>query len=142
MDSQEDVERKLNAITFLAIDHGMGSVSDGCCPMTAFAITEDEEGKRTLDRFITERIEQGVERAKQFVDEKRGTIERYAFAWDGFVTIEGRKWDAILVEAGDRFQDNGYLMCQRYDRKGLIRKKNVPVGNVALIGTPASRIRK
>jgi hypothetical protein len=142
MDPLEDVETRLNDITFLALDHGMGSITDGGGPLIPFALTENQNGERTLDRFVTERLEQGVERAKQFVDESKDAIDRYAVAWDGFITLEGKKWDAILVEAGDRFQETGYLMCQRYERKGFIRKRNVPVGNPALIGKPLSRIRK
>jgi hypothetical protein len=33
-------------------------------------------------------------------------------------------------------------MCQRYEKKGFLRKRNVPVGNPALIGKPVSRIGK
>jgi hypothetical protein len=142
MNSVENNEVRLNDIAFLALDHGMGSIAEGCGSLIPFAVTENAAGERTLDRFVTERIEQGVDRAKQFVDESKDKIERYAFAWDGFVTIEGRKWDAILVEAGDRHQETGYLMCQRYEKKGLLRKKYVPVGNPAMIGKPPSRIKE
>jgi hypothetical protein len=57
------------------------------------------------------------------------------------VTIEGKKWDAILVEAGDKIAETGILLCQRYQKKGLFRKGVEPVGNPGFLGKPVSRIR-
>ena len=137
----DNIETKLNDITFMAIDHGIHSIADGVGPLIPFTIIEKSNGEKVLARFVTERIEDGLGKAKKHIEENKADIERYAIAWDGFVTIEGKKWDAILVESGDKFQDNGYLMCQRYERKGLIKKKNEQFGNPALIEKPISRIK-
>src|SRR5437660_10370696 len=142
MDTPQNTEIKLNDVMFLALDHGMDSIDDDSAPLIPMAFIENEKGERTLQRFVTERLEEGVERAKQFVAQNKDSVARYAITWDGFITVQGRKWDAILVEAGDRFQETGYLMCQRYEKKGLLNKKNVPCGNPALIEKPPSRIRK
>jgi hypothetical protein len=137
----DDIEIKLNDITFMAIDHGIHSIADGHEPLIPFVIIEKSGGERVLARFVTDRIEDGSEKSKRYIEENKAGIERYAIAWDGFVTIEGEKWNAILVESGDRFQEKGYLMCQRYAQKGLIKKKSEPFGNPALIGKPNSRIK-
>ncbi|HVL08083.1 MAG TPA: hypothetical protein VM512_02850, partial [Burkholderiaceae bacterium] len=71
-------------------------------------------------------------------------IARYAIAWDGYVTVEGRKWDAILVEAGDASAPDGMLLAQRYEAKeaGFFSKKrrNVGVGNPLAVGSTPSRL--
>ena len=137
----QDTEALLNDVMFMALDHGMKSITDGAGPLIPFAITESNAGERTLNRFVSERIEEGVETAKIHVDKLRGGIVRYAIAWDGYATVQGKKWDAVLVEAGDCDSDAAYLMIQRYEKKGWIRKKNVPYGNPALIDRPPSRLR-
>lgn len=142
MDAPPNNEVRLNDIMFLALDHGMESIADNSGPLIPMVFTENQKGERTLQRFVTEQLEEGVEKAKQFVEQNKSSLDRYAVAWDGLVTVQGRKWDAILVEAGDRFQDAGYLMCQRYEKKGLLKKKNVPCGSPGLLEKPLSRIRR
>jgi hypothetical protein len=137
----KDAETLLNDITFMALDHGMNSIEGGAGPLIPFAVTESASGEKSIHRFATDQLEDGLEAAKKHVDGSRGSIVRYAIAWDGFVTINGKKWDAVLVEAGDCQSDTGYLMIQRYEKKGLIRKKNVPHGNAGLAGRPQSRLK-
>jgi hypothetical protein len=137
----QDPETLLNDVMFMALDHGISSIADGTGPLIPFVITENKSGERTLKRFVSERVEEGVDTAKSHVDQLRGGIVRYAIAWDGYATVQGKKWDAVLVEAGDCNSDSAYLMIQRYERKGWLRKKNVPHGNPALIDRPPSRIK-
>ena len=54
-------------------------------------------------------------------------------AFDGFITWEEKKYDAIIVRAFDKTQDEGFELCQRY-----VPKENEdgiePIGNSALLG--------
>lgn len=135
-------EIKLNDLMFLALDHAVDSVRETADLLIPFVLTEKDGEKRILTRFAAERVEQGVEQAKKHIEEKKEDSDRYAIAWDGFVTIEGTKWDAMLVEAGDKKGDTGILLCQRYQKKkGFFKKGIEPVGNAALLGKPASRIK-
>jgi hypothetical protein len=134
-------EVKLNDLMFLALDHAIESNRESGGPLTPFSITEDVNGKRTLTRYAAERLEEGEARGKKRIEESKADIVRYAFAWDGYVTIGGKKSDAILVEAGDKVAETGILLCQRYETKGLIKKSVVPFGNPALVGRPSSRIK-
>ena len=134
-------EELLNDITFMAIDHGMESIKDDAAPLIPFAIYFENKGEKKIERFLTERLEDGPDKAKERIDSLCGSISRFAIAWDGYVTIEGKKWDAIIVESGSSDLDSGYLMCQRYERKGLFKKKNLPHGNPALMEKPKSRLR-
>jgi hypothetical protein len=57
----------------------------------------------------------------------------YAIAWEVYLTIENKKWDAIFVEAGVSANEKALISAQRYEKKGIIKKKNVAVGNAALV---------
>ena len=48
-----------------------------------------------------------------------------------------KKWDAVLVEAGEQGGEFGVLLAQRYEKKGILKKRNHPVGNPALVSKPA-----
>ncbi|WP_349956805.1 hypothetical protein [Rhizobium sp. ZPR3] len=127
---------------FLAIDHGFTSIEDGGGPACSVHNDCGLSGTKKLTRFAMEKLEDGVEAAKNSVA-STGAIAMYAIAWDGFVTLEGRKWDAICVEAGEAQAEFGALFCQRYttEKKGLLRRtRSVRVGNPALIGRPRSRL--
>ena len=68
----------------------------------------------------------------------------YAIAWDGYLTTENTRADAILVEAADKADEHGVLYGQRYKTvtKGLRRQKvSERVGEPALLGRCDSRFR-
>jgi hypothetical protein len=139
--TEEEPPTEFNDLMFLALDHGLSCIEDGNGPLIPFAMTHTKGGERKLQRFVCDRIEEGIDRAKAFVEEHYNEISMYAVAWDGYITLEGKKWDAIFVEAGMRDRFTGYLLCQRYKtRKKLFRKENVAEGNPALVGNPPSRI--
>lgn len=132
---------KLNDLMFLALDHAVDSIRDSGGPLTPFSITEDENGKRVLARYAGERLDESEAHGKKKIEEAKAGILRYAFAWDGFVTIDGKKWDAILAEAGDKVAERGMLLCQRYEKEGLTKESVKPFGNPALVDKPSSRIK-
>jgi len=117
MSDPSSEEVMLNDLMFLALDHAIESIKDTGGPLTPFSITEDAAGGKILTRYAAERLEEGEILGKKKIEEAKARIVRYAFAWDGFVTIEGKKWDAILVEAGDKTRETGLLLCQRYQKK-------------------------
>lgn len=128
---------------FLAIDHGFGSIEKGGGPLVPFTIVVETSGKKQLNRFVTERLEDGVKKAKASITASQ-SLSMYAIAWDGLVTLERREWDAVLVEAGDAAEDLGVLFSQRYvsGKRRFFRQGHCErVGNPALIGRPPSRLR-
>jgi hypothetical protein len=135
--------REFSEFFFLAIDHGFGSIEGGGGPLVPFTMVVEASGRKQLTRFVTDRLEDGVEKAKSSITSSQ-SLSMYAIAWDGFITLEGRKWDAILVEAGEASQDFGVLFSQRYvvGKKRLFRPGRCErVGNPALIGRAHSRLR-
>ena len=133
---------KLNDLMFTALDHAVESLSEFDAPLIPFSIAEDSHGEKVIQRYLAaERIDECEDLGKQKIQADKAGILRYAFAWEGLVALEGETWEAILVEAGDKVAETGMLLCQRYVRKGLLKKRVRVFGQPALIDKPVSRIR-
>jgi len=64
----------------------------------------------------------------------------YVLAYDGYITVEGTKFDAILVEASERDRSAGVSMAQRYIPKKFLRGFQT-VGNPVLLGECETLLR-
>lgn len=102
-------------------------------PLIPFTMTQTG-GKKELNRFMADTFEEGVQQAEQFLASMSPMPYFALIAYDGFVTIEDKKYDAILVRAFDKNQKEGLTFCQRYESK---QDEDVitPIGNAAFIGT-------
>lgn len=97
-----------------------------------------------LHRFVAERLEDGVAEVEQRLEavvagdnggrtpEVDAEVDGACGAWDGYITVEGRRTDAVLVRAVDRTGAE-VVLAQRYEVRGLLRKTARRVANVALI---------
>jgi hypothetical protein len=130
-----------------AIDHGLSSVEDARGPLIPFTLVlqdhpDPKQRQLTLTRHAGEYLEDCLLAAQNSITPESGGL-MYSLAWDGFVTIDGRKWDAILVEAGDSFNADGVIFAQRYEAKetGFFKKKrrNVAVGDPIRVRSAPSR---
>ncbi len=135
-------ELKLNDLMFKALDHAVFSIEDNRETLIPFSLTEDAAGQRTLTRYVADSVEVGVEEGKKKIEAMKNAVERYAFDYDGFLTISGSRWEGLFVEAGDKVAVAGVLLCQRYKRKkGWFKNGIEPIGNPALVGNPHLRIK-
>ena len=115
-------------LVFVALDHGIDSVTEGG-PLIPFALTETSDG-RDLSRFATETLEEGQARARDHV--RAAGADRAAIAYDGYLTVEGDRNDAIFVEAQERGEGYSVMFAQRY-RPGGRFKKFTTIGNAAFV---------
>lgn len=115
-----------------ALEHATNSVVPDGGPLIPFALLDGGTG-RALRRFVSDRLEDGVEQARLFVREAPGTTI-VAVAWDGYLTVDGRRTDAVFVEASETGRDSSAIFAQRYASAGLFRKRTKAVGNPALVG--------
>jgi hypothetical protein len=104
----------------LTLNHGVGSVEDGG-PLIPFVLAESK-GQRQLQRFALERLEESVKAAFAFASVTHGEADRVAVAFDGFLTWEGERTDAIYVETLDRPTATHVLVAQRYKPKRRLSK--------------------
>lgn len=121
--------KALNGLMFLALDHSIDSISEGC-PLIPFALIKTA-GKPDLTRIQIERLEDSRNAAKEVVIEKNPKM--YAIAYDGYFTVGDKKFDAIIVEAGQRGEKKALKLCQRYVPKKFLRKFT-KIGNPAYLG--------
>jgi hypothetical protein len=102
----------------VALDHAADSVIASGGPLTPFSLIESrihvESGKKgELTRFPTESLEEGIEHARDKVRRAEGVLLA-AVAWDGYVTLEGERTDAVLVEASQARDQVSLILAQRY----------------------------
>lgn len=140
MAEQVDTSVEFNDLMFLALDHGVDSKKNGSAPLVPFVMVKNLNGENHAHQFAAETLEESLEKAKQYVDSQKSSIAIYAIVWDGFLTLDSKKWDAILVEAGEQGSESGVLLAQRCEQTGIFKKKKQPVGNPAMINRPASRV--
>jgi hypothetical protein len=134
-----DESDPVNALLYFTLDHGVDSVKAGG-PLVPFAITE-KDSKRAIQRFVAERLEESVALMAQWTADELGRVDRAAIAYDGFITLEGKRTDAIYAEALDHSLPESRIVAQRYrPRHGLRGFRTI--GNPATLGDWAPRLLK
>ena|SRR5258706_15642170 len=143
------MSQRLADIAFFALDHGVHSIQDGDGPLVPFVISEQADGKRKLDRYVSVAkmgesegwvLEESLAKARLAVSQLPSSVTAYAIAHDGYITIQGTKYDAILVEASERGRTSAVIMAQRYLPK-TAQQSFQRVGNPALLREDESRLR-
>lgn len=132
MEPSIPVGGELAELISLTLDHGVSSVEEGDA-LIPFVLTE-AGGQREIHRFVDEQpqgisLEGSLDRARKYVETLPQEVDRYTLAYDGYVTVEGNKHDAILVEAREVATPIPLLFAQRYQPKRTLRKARK-------IGTP------
>jgi hypothetical protein len=139
------MSQRLADIAFFALDHGIYSIKDGEGPLVPFVISELGDGKRKLDRYVvgdSEKwvLEESLAKARLGVSQLPSNVTAYAIAYDGYMTVQGTKCDAIFVEASERGRPRAVLLAQRYIPK-TAGQNFQRVGNAAFAGEEESRLR-
>lgn len=127
---------ELNKLLFDALDHGIASVSNGET-LIPFVIM-DKKGKRTLQRIVTERIEEGPIKGTELI--KKEKPDMYALAYEGFVTTQGKRFASVIVEAGDKKLDEEIVIAQRFKPKKFLSKFST-IGNPAQLASKKSLLK-
>lgn len=120
------ISHVVSALAMAALDYSMAGRCDSHT-LVPFVLMESD-GQRYIQRFAAETDEQAVGEAKAFLAKVSDSTSAYALAYDGFVTVDGTEFDAILVIAGERSGANAFIFTQRYD---------AATSPITLIGSPA-----
>ena len=122
---------KLMELVFKGLDHGIYSIKDGDGPLIPFVMTQTN-GEIEMKRFMAETLEECVAQAKKHLIDLSEKPELAIMAYDGMITLEGTKYDAIMVDGYEKNDSKGYCFAQRYKpKKFLSRFKEI--GNAAFI---------
>ena len=85
---------------------------------------------RSLHRFVEELV-RAQELARQWVRAQSG-LRMACVAWDGYVTLNGVRTDAVFVDGCDDSREQGCVFLQRYVRAGRLRRSTKALGNAGL----------
>lgn len=122
---------ELMEFALFALDHAAGSVIPAGGPLVPFAMVE-ADGEKSLTRFVGD-MEEGQQQARQAV-RSTARVQRAAVAWDGFLTLDDIRMDAVFVEAFEAGATESVVLAQRYRSVGRLRKRMERVGNPAVVG--------
>lgn len=128
-----NADPQLMELVFTALDHGVDSIRSSGGPLVPFLMMETE-GARNMYRFVTERLEDGPVEARNALWSAEERPQFAVVCYDGYITTEGKRYDAVMVEAYDRKDPFCYVLAQRYKPKALLSRFTT-IGNAAFIGT-------
>jgi hypothetical protein len=120
------------AFARFVLSHAADSVVPGGGPLVPFAMTRMPDGLGDLHRFAGD-LEIGQEMARTYVRDAVG-IAQGAVAWDGYVSGEGQRMDAVMVEAFGGGEAESLIIAQRYRRCGLLRRRWETYGEPVALG--------
>lgn len=125
-------DKKLLDLMFFGLDHGIESVrASGTGPLVPFIVTETD-GERELSRLVAERLEDALSEGIKSLEADK-TSNYGIIVYDGYIRVDGQKYDAVLVKGFDRKDSIGYLIGQRYQLKNYLTPFKT-VGNPTFIG--------
>lgn len=117
MEEPEPPSEQLLAVAFLALDHAVASVRRGRV-LVPFVLVEDAAG-RELHRFAAKTLEGSQEAARDYLASRTG-IARCALVYDGYLTLDEHRCDAVFVEAYEAGRAQSLVLAQRYEpRRGF-----------------------
>jgi hypothetical protein len=101
-------------------------------PLVSFGLVESVSGQRSLKRILASTLEESLNHARSAVTAD-SLASRVGVAWDGYLTAEGARTDAVYVEVSEHEADTSFVFAQRYARKGLLKKKTSLIGRPMLV---------
>ena len=72
------------------------------------------------------------EAARRLVRESQG-LTLAAVAWDGYLTVDDQRTDAVFVDASDGSGRPGVLLAQPYREVGRFRKRTEVAGELVFV---------
>lgn len=127
----QEASKELMGHLLFALNHSLDLKRDGVDPMMPFAVVIKGDSK-TLKAFAGDTSDYGDKLFDQMIGEEHPDYAVYAF--DSYLTIEGIRYDAVLLKAYDRHDKEIYLVGQRFIPKSE-REEFRQLGNPGFLGT-------
>jgi hypothetical protein len=108
------------------------AVIPGGRPLVAFGLVELHSGELALKRTTADNHDEALLQARGVVKLDAFAV-RVGVAWDGYLTADGTRTEAVFVEVSERGADTSFVFAQRYGRKGLLKKKTFAIGRPMLV---------
>jgi hypothetical protein len=136
-EAEQGPSNRLLDFIFAALDVGVGTVRATNGGMHPFLMVPGED-KPSYTRFVGESLEECVRNAQAAAGRLGDDTPAYALAIDRYLTAREEKFDAVIVEAGERGCPAGFVFAQRY-RPGEGRRKFKVIGRPTLVKEVPSR---
>ena len=94
-----------------AMNLAMKCIAEGE-PLQPFVTTEG--GRGTIFSIVGENAGEQLSLAQQTIDDLPAGTTAWAFAYDGYLTLDGSKADAIFIEIGEPSAAEVQVYAQRY----------------------------
>jgi hypothetical protein len=99
---------------------------------TPLAVIETPAGQ-FIQGFKGKRLEFEYEEARQALLTAPSEAERYALAWAGYLTLQGVRYETVMIGGGERGKPRGATMGLRYKQQ-LPEVRFQPIGNPKILG--------
>lgn len=132
----KDASKELTSKLLNALDHAVQMKKDGIDPMLPFAFVYSDNNN-TLKSFVGDTLEYAEKMFERTIMEEKPDYAIYGY--DGYLTIEGNKNDAILLKAYQKTDDVIYLVGQRFIPKSDQNDCEI-IGNPAFLGTEPNNL--
>lgn len=133
-DASENLTSKLISV----LDYAIGLKKDGIDPMIPFAFVYVGETS-TIKSFVGDNPKYADKLFEKTILEEKPDYAIYGY--DGYLTIDDRKTDAILLKAFDKSDSVIYLIGQRFIPKQSDTEFET-LGNPAFLGTEENILMK
>ena len=127
-----EAKEALVELMFKGLDHGISSIEDSEGLLIAFSLFQ-QDGEIKIVRFVTEQVQEGPIQAQKYLEKMEEKPEFAIIAYEGIVTIENEKFDAVIVEGFDKNDTDGYVLAQRFKRK-TAKTEFEAIGNAGYFG--------
>ncbi|TVZ41393.1 hypothetical protein P886_0738 [Alteromonadaceae bacterium 2753L.S.0a.02] len=91
-------------------------------PLVPFAVNWKGD-TTTIERFMQGAYDDSIELAMRNINDADETFSAYCVVWTGYVEADGNKYDAIILEAGERESATAVQLAQPYIQQGDDFKK-------------------
>ena len=110
MDSTS-IDLELRNFILLGINQAICSLFPGDGPFVPFAMIVSGDDKRQIT-FATEDVDDGIREAELYIKTLSPEPDLSLIAFDGFITLDGEKYDAVFVRANGK----NYTETMAYQR--------------------------
>lgn len=102
------------------IDAALENIRDGSS-LVPFLL--EHAAETTLQLWMADTLEESVALACAAAGRLDVSVSAYVIVYDGYITVDGERHDAVYAEAAERGAETGFLVAQRYKpKKGLLSR--------------------
>lgn len=128
----DNLDAQSGDFVFEAIDVALEHAGESGHGFLPFVTVLGRDGSKEISQLVDDEdhptIEGGVALGRQRLREVDESAHCVTLCWDGYLTLEGSRTDAVFVEGYELGRPAGVLLAQRYERhNGGLDRIDVPV---------------